>query len=99
MMKWLDRLFRSKRKPTVPELNKTPPADRALKMLRKLENTQDVELSCDEVFDLLDVYAEMALRGEDVSESLPLVKHHLEMCPDCREEYEALMRILRQQVD
>ena len=98
-MKWLDRLFKSKRKPKVPEANKTSPADRALKMLRMLENTQDVELSCDEVFDLLDVYAERALRGEDVSKSLPLVKHHLAMCPDCREEYEALLRILRQQAD
>lgn len=99
MMKWLDRLFKNKRNQTVPEANKTPPTDRALKMLRMLENTQDIELSCDEVLDLLGVYAEMALRGEDVSESLPLVKHHLEMCPDCREEYEALMRILQQEID
>lgn len=77
----------------------THPSDRVKKMLRMIDNTQEIELSCDEVFELLDVYAEMALRGEDVSESLPFVKHHLEMCPDCREEYEAVMRILEKRTD
>ncbi len=28
-------------------------------------------------------------------QGMPLVQQHLEICPDCREEFEALMRILK----
>ena len=35
------------------------------------------------------------MRGEDAASMLPLVNKHLEMCPDCREEFEALLRVLR----
>jgi len=48
---------------------------------------------------LLDQYAEMALRGEDPAELLPLVHYHLDMCPDCKEEYEALVRILQAPIE
>jgi len=65
------------------------------KMIRQLEQTQDIEYSCDEVLRLLDQFAEAYLRGEDVMKLMPLVQRHLDMCPDCREEFEALMRILR----
>jgi predicted anti-sigma-YlaC factor YlaD len=56
--------------------------------------TQSHELSCDEVYDLLDLFADMIARGEDAATLMPLVQHHLEMCPDCREEYETLLRSL-----
>jgi len=65
------------------------------KMMVQLEHTQDIELSCDEVLALLDQFAEAYLRGEDVARLLPLVQHHLDMCADCREEFEALVRILQ----
>lgn len=64
-------------------------------MLRKIEHTQEIELTCGEVFDLLDQYAEMAANGEDVTQLMPLVKQHLEMCSDCREEFEALLNVLK----
>ena len=54
--------------------------------------TQEQELGCDEVYALLDVFAERVSRGEDVATLMPLVHHHLQMCPDCREEFEALLR-------
>jgi hypothetical protein len=63
-------------------------------LLAALAVTQDVELSCDEVLDLLDQYAELAVSGEDVEKVMPLVHHHMQMCGDCREEFEALLRIL-----
>jgi hypothetical protein len=65
------------------------------KMLRGLEQTRDVEITCDEVLQVLDQVAEARLRGEDVARLMPLVQHHLETCADCREELEALLRILR----
>lgn len=70
-------------------------ADNFIKrFLSQISNTQDDELPCGDVFDLLDIYADAKAKGEDPSEYLPLVKHHLEMCRDCTEEYEALMAIL-----
>ena len=64
------------------------------KLLNAIEQTQDVEYSCDEVYQLLDQYTEAVERGEDTAQIMPLVKHHLDMCPDCREEFEALLSVL-----
>ncbi|MBN1666800.1 MAG: hypothetical protein JW862_06915 [Anaerolineales bacterium] len=63
------------------------------KLLQMVENTDEVEIACDEVFELLDQYVEFEARGEDVAQLLPFVKRHLEKCHDCHEEYEALMRV------
>jgi anti-sigma factor ChrR (cupin superfamily) len=65
------------------------------KVLQQIENAQEVELTCDEVLALMDQFAEATLRGEDIARLMPLVQHHLEMCRDCREEFEALLRILQ----
>ncbi len=64
------------------------------KLLRMVEDTDEVEIGCDEVFELLDQYVEMEQRGEDVTTLLPLVERHLEKCRDCREEYEALKQVI-----
>lgn len=63
-------------------------------MLEMIAHTQDRELLCDEVHALIDQFAEMKLRGEDPTQLMPLVQQHLDMCPDCREEYEALLQAL-----
>jgi hypothetical protein len=93
-MNWLDwikqRLFlRKRRYPDAPG-SLTPEA----KLLSALAMTQDVELSCDEVLELLDQYAEIAASGQDIEKIMPMVSHHMQMCPDCREEFEALLRVL-----
>ena len=73
-----------------------PSSSRAMrKMLRMVERTRDDEYSCDQVHELLDQFAEAIARGEDVAKLMPLVQHHLDMCPDCREEFEALLRIVQ----
>lgn len=82
-------------KPFFPNMPATNGQRNAILLIQKLQRTADVELTCEEVFALLDEYVEMALRGEDVAALMPLVRHHLEMCADCREEFEALERILR----
>lgn len=58
-------------------------------------STPEEEIGCDEVFQLLDQYAEIVARGEDPAPLLPLVRRHLESCGDCREELEALLRVLQ----
>ncbi len=63
-------------------------------LIRSLEHTQEEECSCDNVYAVVDQYAEMEFEGEDATRLMPLIKQHLEGCHDCCEEYEALLDIL-----
>lgn len=67
----------------------------SLSELSFLTDDPEAMLTCDQVFELIDLYAERAERGEDVTHLMPLVAAHLDMCPDCREHYEALERVLQ----
>jgi hypothetical protein len=93
----IKRLF--SKKPQLPladdMVTQTSDPQMALKILGMLEKTQEEELTCDDVFALLDQFTEMAARGEDVAELMPLVKLHLDICGDCREEYEALLNVIQ----
>jgi hypothetical protein len=75
------------------EKNEQLPAE-LHKLIQMVENTREVELSCEDVYFILDQYTELVYRGEDTAQLMPLVEHHIEICPDCREEFEALLRIL-----
>lgn len=63
-------------------------------LLKMLEMTKEDEHSCADVYELLDQFAELKTRGANVEEMMPKVKHHLDMCKDCFEEYEALLAAL-----
>ena len=65
-----------------------------LKFLRVLENAREEELSCSEMYTRLDEFVETEVQGEDVDKITPLVHEHLDMCPECCEEYEALLTVL-----
>ena len=75
------------------------PMENAEAMIQMIEKTLEVELSCDEVSKLMGEYAELAMRGEDVEKLMPLVQHHLSLCSNCREEFDAVIRILRSSSD
>lgn len=105
MKNWINRVFKKDR-PRKTQINAPMsigmtdiPRSRTEAMLKMIEKTQEEELSCDEVHRLLGEFAEMAMRGEDTASLLPLVHHHLDTCPDCREEYDALMQILQASPD
>ncbi len=68
--------------------------EKTLNFLKMLNMTETQEISCTDVYALIDQYVEKKRRGEDVSTIMPKVKHHLDMCRDCFEEYEALMAAL-----
>lgn len=63
-------------------------------LLQRVENTDEEEISCDDVYQLIDYYVELELQEEDVAALYPMVKKHLERCRDCFEEYEALKRVV-----
>jgi len=70
------------------------PEEAVVDLMHRLQKTHDEELSCDEVFALVDEYAEANQRGEDVASLKPLIRHHLDMCRECDEEYQALLQVL-----
>lgn len=63
-----------------------------------LQNTAAEELSCDQFSDLIDEYIDLGLQGDDAAELMPLIKLHLDLCGGCREEFDALMRILNREM-
>lgn len=75
-------------------MSSKPQPDEAMgKLLRMVQNTDEVEIGCDEVLELLDQYVEAEARGEDVADLFPMLQRHLDRCRDCHEEYEALVRV------
>jgi hypothetical protein len=70
-------------------------AEKMSKLFQMVANTDEVEISCDDVFELLDLYVEYEARGGDAASLWPRVKKHLDDCQDCHEEYEALLRVIR----
>ena len=94
-MSWINRLFKQKSiietTPGTPEI----PLSKAEALLRLLDKTQEEELCCEDVHSLLDAFAEMAASGEDTRQIMPQVHLHMELCPDCQEEFEALLCILQ----
>jgi hypothetical protein len=97
MPDFLNRWLRKKNSENASQAKMTPEAIRGL--LKKLELTRSEELSCEEAYDLIDQYADLVQSGGDAAGLLPLVEHHLEMCMDCKEEFEALMSALRASAD
>lgn len=65
-----------------------------LKFLRVLENAREEELSCSEMYTRLDEFVENEVEGKDADKITPLIHEHLDMCPECCEEYEALLTVL-----
>ena len=63
-------------------------------LINKLAITEEYEISCDDVHEILDQFTELEMRGEDVPILMPLVQKHLDLCPDCGEEHEVLLRAL-----
>ncbi len=63
-------------------------------LLREIAETREVEIGCDECFEQVDRFVEMKLSGLDTAQAMPLVQEHLEICGECREEFEALLLAL-----
>jgi len=64
--------------------------------LHILETVRLQDMPCSEVFSRLDEYVEKELDGHEAARLMPLLREHLDTCPDCCEEYEALLSALEQ---
>ena len=63
-------------------------------IMQILTETYDEEMDCDSVYEVIDQFVDAKVQGKDLSEVMPLVLRHLDLCRDCFEEYEALLRII-----
>ena len=63
-------------------------------LMRVVGLTRDEEIDCERCLQVVAEFAELQLAGKSISEGLQAVEHHLSICPECRDEYEALLRSL-----
>ncbi len=64
-------------------------------ILRVLDEVPpEEEISCGELFAKLDEYVEREVNKQDAAVIMPVIREHLDVCPECCEEYEALLDIL-----
>jgi hypothetical protein len=65
------------------------------KLMQMLINMHEEEMPCEDVFEVMDLYAEAVNHGEDVSQIMPLVERHLIVCGVCREQFEMLLDMVK----
>lgn len=57
----------------------------------ELLTTDPEDVGCDRTFELLDLYVEAELSGQDGQRSFRGVAAHLRACPACREDYAGVL--------
>ena len=77
-------------------MQQEPSNDAVLGFLRVLEEVRTEELTCDEIFSKLDEYVERQADQKDAAKLMPLIREHLDICPECCEEYETLLRVIEE---
>jgi hypothetical protein len=61
--------------------------------LDRLLGPSGYEVGCDECFERLDEFVELELAGQDADARIPGMQAHLDGCPACREERDALYEL------
>lgn len=72
-----------------------PDGQKFEKLARFLLETRPVEMSCEDWLDHVGQYADCVLAGECIPVALKDVERHMELCPECAEEFRALLEALR----
>jgi hypothetical protein len=52
------------------------------------------ELTCEQCFEMLDVYVEYELAGENADRLIVGMREHLQGCPACAEEHATLLELV-----
>jgi hypothetical protein len=73
--------------------------DMVIGFVRMLERVEKEDITCDELYKKLDEYVEREIDKRDAAYIMPLMREHLEVCPECCEEYEALLHIVKANED
>ena len=70
------------------------PQDPTRDVILRLLGPGEAEVSCEECFELLDLYVDLELAGEDADARLPGMRAHLQGCPACHEDHESLRELV-----
>jgi hypothetical protein len=65
-------------------------------LLQSALETDEIEISCLECWNLLDQYADLILDGAEPDEIMSSVRQHLNNCPTCTHEFETLMLMIQE---
>jgi hypothetical protein len=90
----LKALIRTVRKRVSPREELS--TETVLGFLRVLENVDKEEITCDELYAKLDEYVEREVDQKDAAKIMPLMREHLDVCPECCDEYEALLHVIQE---
>jgi hypothetical protein len=63
-------------------------------LLKMIEQTQEVEMTCPECLDELDKYTQGILDGTPIDGLLRSVREHLEACPCCASQLKLVLETL-----
>ena len=69
-----------------------PTRDHLAELARLVEATAPEEIDCTQLLDHVAAYLEASSAGADLPPELDAVRQHLEVCPGCRDEFDALVR-------
>ena len=69
-----------------------PDAKQPAELARVLSQTAAQEIDCDAVLGLVVMYLEAHQSDAALSPELAAVAQHLQVCPECHEQFEALVR-------
>jgi hypothetical protein len=64
------------------------------KMVKAIAATRDAEYDCGLCIEQLEKFVELEFDGHKSADTYPLVKHHLDSCVGCGDEYKALLDAL-----
>lgn len=64
-------------------------------LLKMIQATREVEITCPECLDELDKYTQRVLDGEPIEGLLDRVREHLEDCPCCTNQYKLVRETLK----
>jgi hypothetical protein len=64
-------------------------------MVRRLFGGSGPDAGCDGGMEVFDIYVELEVTGQDPTTRYPAVANHIAACPDCHEDHEALVALVR----
>jgi hypothetical protein len=67
--------------------------------VQKMWATQDEEISCSECLDLVPAYVDLELATGEAEHRMPRLKHHLDQCRACQDDYRIVLDLARKEAD
>lgn len=69
--------------------------EKLIRFIVKAHESHEDAVDCEICSEKMDCLADQVARGADIQTILPAMERHLECCPDCKEEFDALVAIIR----